>query len=54
VAALTRAASERRAALIVAGTRGRGALAAALLGSVSAGLVRGAGRPVALVSPRAA
>jgi len=47
-------ARERAAALIVTGTRGRNALSTALLGSVSAGLVRTAGRPVGLVPPSAA
>jgi nucleotide-binding universal stress UspA family protein len=42
-------AAEESAALVVTGTRGRNALSAALLGSVSAGLVRAARRPVALV-----
>jgi nucleotide-binding universal stress UspA family protein len=46
---LAAVARERAAALIVAGTRGRNALSAALLGSVLAGLARTAGRPVALV-----
>jgi Universal stress protein family len=40
VEAITRAAHRHDAALIVAGTRGRGPLSAAFLGSVSAGLVR--------------
>jgi nucleotide-binding universal stress UspA family protein len=40
---------EEAAALLVTGTRGRNALSSALLGSVSAGLVGAAGRPVALV-----
>ncbi|HET8757459.1 MAG TPA: universal stress protein, partial [Solirubrobacteraceae bacterium] len=40
---------EQSAALLVAGTRGRNALSSALLGSVSAGLVGAAGRPVGLV-----
>jgi nucleotide-binding universal stress UspA family protein len=40
---------EEAAALLVTGTRGRNALSAALLGSVSVGLVAAAGRPVALV-----
>lgn len=44
---------ERDAALVVMGSRGRGTLGATLLGSVSAGLVRRAERPVVLVSPRA-
>jgi nucleotide-binding universal stress UspA family protein len=49
VQVLAAVARGRAAALIVAGTRGRNALSAALLGSVSAGLARTAGRPVALV-----
>ena len=49
VQVLAAIAREREAALIVTGTRGRNVLSAALLGSVSAGLVRVAGRPVALV-----
>jgi nucleotide-binding universal stress UspA family protein len=40
---------ERSASLLVTGTRGRNALSSALLGSVSNGLVRAAGRPVVLV-----
>jgi nucleotide-binding universal stress UspA family protein len=50
---LARAARERRACLAVVGTRGRGPLRGQLFGSVSAGLVRAAGRPVVLVSERA-
>jgi len=50
---LARAARERRACLAVTGTRGRGPLRGQLFGSVSAGLVRAAGRPVMLVSERA-
>ena len=48
VEAIRHAATQHDAALVVAGTRGRGAVAAALLGSVSAELVRSAGRPVVL------
>ena len=44
---------EEKAVLLVTGTRGRNALSSALLGSVSVGLVRAAGRPVALVPPSA-
>jgi nucleotide-binding universal stress UspA family protein len=47
---LARTARERRACLAVAGTRGRGPLRGEILGSVSTGLVRTAGRPVVLVS----
>jgi nucleotide-binding universal stress UspA family protein len=50
VEALAGAADRREAVLIVAGTRGRGAVAATLLGSVSAGLVQSAGCPVVLAS----
>ena len=53
VEGLARAARERRACLAVTGTRGRGPLRGELLGSVSTGLVRGAGRPVMLVSAHA-
>jgi nucleotide-binding universal stress UspA family protein len=42
-------ARERSAALIVAGTRGRGHLGTAVLGSVTSELVRQAGRPVVVV-----
>jgi nucleotide-binding universal stress UspA family protein len=47
---LVRVARERAAALIFAGTRGRNALSSALLGSVSAGVVAVADRPVGLVA----
>lgn len=50
VSELARATRERRACLAVVGTRGRGPLRGQLFGSVSAGLVRAAGRPVVLVS----
>jgi nucleotide-binding universal stress UspA family protein len=53
VAALRDAANRQRAALLVTGTRGRGPVRAELFGSVSAGLVATAERPVALVSSRA-
>ena len=46
---LVRVARERAAALIFTGTRGRNALRSALLGSVSAGVVGVADRPVGLV-----
>ena len=49
VQVLAAVAREQSAALLVTGTRGRNALSSTLLGSVSAGLVRTAGRPVALV-----
>ena len=51
VEGLTAAARERRACLVVTGTRGHGPLRGQLVGSVSTGLVRAAGRPVMLVSP---
>lgn len=47
--AITAVAAERDAALVVTGTRGRGALRSALFGSVSRAVVRTAGRPVVLV-----
>lgn len=50
---LAELASEVGAALIVAGTRGRGRLASALRGSVSQTLVRRASCPVLIVSDRA-
>jgi nucleotide-binding universal stress UspA family protein len=46
---LVNAARELRACVVVAGTRGRGLMVGQLFGSVSAGLVRTAGRPVMLV-----
>jgi len=51
---IAREGRDRQAALIVAGTRGMNAAAAAIVGSVSAGLVRSAGRPIVLASPVAA
>ena len=53
VEVLVQVARERSAALLVAGSRGRGMLRSTLLGSVSTGLVRAAGRPVAVISPAA-
>jgi nucleotide-binding universal stress UspA family protein len=53
-AELAETAHAHRACLIVVGTRGRGPVRAELFGSVSTGLVQTAGRPVALVSQRAA
>jgi nucleotide-binding universal stress UspA family protein len=46
-------ASSRGADLIVVGSRGRGAIAGALLGSVSESVVHKADRPVLVVKPRA-
>src|SRR5918992_4373499 len=48
-AALLEAAGELDARVIVAGSRGRSAIAAAVLGSVSTGLLHHAGRPVLIV-----
>jgi nucleotide-binding universal stress UspA family protein len=50
---IVRVARDRRAALIVGGTRGLSPAAAGLVGSVSAGVVRASGRPVVLASPSA-
>jgi nucleotide-binding universal stress UspA family protein len=50
---LTSAGRARDAALILVGTRGRGALKAAVLGSVSSALTDTAGRPVVVVPPSA-
>ncbi|MCS7006366.1 MAG: universal stress protein [Thermoleophilia bacterium] len=49
---LARLAGERAAALLVVGTRGRGPLASAVLGSVTLGLVEHAPCPVVVVPPR--
>ncbi len=49
--AIVETADERDAAIIVAGTRGRSRIAAALLGSNAEAIARGAGRPVLLVPP---
>jgi nucleotide-binding universal stress UspA family protein len=49
--ALAEAASDRRAAVIVAGSRGRGGLASTILGSVSSGLVHNAETPALIVRP---
>lgn len=49
VGELVRYAERREVDLIVVGSRGRGTVAGALLGSVSQGLLRDAGRPVAVV-----
>jgi nucleotide-binding universal stress UspA family protein len=51
---LARAAAERRAMLLVVGSRGRGSVRAALLGSVSAELTRRSQCPVLIVPPGAA
>jgi nucleotide-binding universal stress UspA family protein len=47
-------ARSRGADLIIVGSRGRGAVAGALLGSVSESIVHKADRPVLVVKPRAA
>ncbi len=49
---MTSAARDRAAPVIVLGTRGSSAVGEMLLGSVSAGLVCAAGRPVLLAGPR--
>ena len=49
--ALAELASERGAAVIVAGSRGRGGLASTMLGSVSSGLVHNAETPALVVRP---
>jgi nucleotide-binding universal stress UspA family protein len=49
VQTIARVCRERAAPLVVTGTRGRNVVTGALLGSVSAGLARAAGRPVVLV-----
>jgi nucleotide-binding universal stress UspA family protein len=49
VVQLVRVARERAAALILTGTRGRGPLSSALLGSVSASVVAITDRPVGFV-----
>ena len=51
---LTRAATDRRAALLVLGSRGRGPVRAALLGSVSAAVTRRSPCPVLIVPHNAA
>lgn len=51
---LSATAEEERAAVIVTGCRGRTALASTVLGSVSAGLVHNAERPVLIVRDRTA
>jgi nucleotide-binding universal stress UspA family protein len=49
---ITSSARDRAAAVMVLGTRGRAAVGEMLLGSVSAGVVCAAGRPVMLAGPR--
>jgi nucleotide-binding universal stress UspA family protein len=49
---LTEAADERGASLIVVGNRGRNAVTAAVLGSVSAGVIRRSDRLVVVAGPR--
>jgi nucleotide-binding universal stress UspA family protein len=49
--ALAEVATERGAAVIVAGSRGRGGLASTILGSVSSGLVHNAETPALIVRP---
>jgi nucleotide-binding universal stress UspA family protein len=49
--ALAEVANERGAAVIVAGSRGRGGLASTILGSVSSGLVHNAETPAMIVRP---
>lgn len=49
--ALAEAATDRGAAVIVAGSRGRGGLASTILGSVSSGLVHNAETPALIVRP---
>ena len=49
--ALAEVASDRRAAVIVAGSRGRGGLASTILGSISSGLVHNAETPALIVRP---
>jgi nucleotide-binding universal stress UspA family protein len=50
--AIVRFGRAREVDLIVVGSRGRGAIAGALLGSVSEGVVHRADRPVLVVKPR--
>ena len=49
---ILRLAEDRRAELIVVGSRGLGAITGALLGSVSKAVVKGADRPVLVVKER--
>lgn len=51
--AIVELARARNVALIIVGSRGRGAIAGAVLGSVSEAVVRRADRPVLVVKPRA-
>ena len=50
--ALAEVASDRQAAVIVAGSRGRGGLASTIFGSVSSGLVHNAETPALIVRPQ--
>jgi nucleotide-binding universal stress UspA family protein len=50
--ALADAATDRRATVLIAGSRGRGGLASAILGSVSSGLVHNSETPVLIVPPK--
>jgi nucleotide-binding universal stress UspA family protein len=51
--ALAEVAAERAAAVIVAGSRGRGGFASTILGSISSGLVHNAETPALIVRPGA-
>ena len=51
--ALAEAARDRHAAVIVAGSRGRGGMASMVLGSVSSGIVHNAETPALIVRPEA-
>jgi nucleotide-binding universal stress UspA family protein len=47
--ALLEAASDVHAAVVLVGSRGRGAVASTVLGSVASGLVNAAARPVLMI-----